>query len=98
MERRVDGPAPLFWRRRIPDGASLAISAPDDSLYAACEVNEVAWERAVASLSGGVDVAGGGPDDALERLLGLLAEERNPPLLELRIAAGHHRRRGHRAA
>jgi cyanophycin synthetase len=41
--------------RRYPGGASLAISAPFDALYAACEVNEAAWDLAVARMADGSD-------------------------------------------
>ena len=70
-------------------GASLAFSAPIDALYAATEVNEAAWEWAVAGLT----------DEAMDdeaavgaRLKGLIEEERNPALLRLReTAAGSGR-------
>src|SRR4051812_31551071 len=38
--------------RLFQGGASLALSAPVDALYAATEVNEWAWEAAVAELQG----------------------------------------------
>jgi UDP-N-acetylmuramyl tripeptide synthase len=67
--------------RRAPGGASLALSAPLDALYAATEVNEWAWEAAVAELMGEP------PPDfaaAVERLRGAIAEESNPTLLAIR--------------
>ncbi len=37
--------------RTFPGGAFMAMSAPADSLYAACEVNEWAWKTAVAEFN-----------------------------------------------
>ena len=69
--------------RLFSGGASLAISAPIDALYAATEVNEWAWAAAEASLSGEMpEIAAG--RDALRRLI---AQESNPALLALRDAA-----------
>jgi cyanophycin synthetase len=69
--------------RRFPGGASLAISAPVDALYAATEVNEEAWASALASLRGEA-----APDSAaVERLKAAIERERNPALLALRAAA-----------
>lgn len=72
--------------RTFPGGASLAISAPVDCLYAATEVNEWAWAAAEAGLDGAVpDIAVG--RDALREAI---AHEANPPLLTLRDAAQAH--------
>ena len=73
--------------RLFSGGASLALSAPLDALYAATEVNEAAWAHAVASLTGQpqTDKA-----EALDRLKALIAEEQNPALLRLREAAHQH--------
>ncbi len=69
--------------RLFPGGASLAISAPVDALYAATEVNEWAWAAAAASFDGEVpDIAVG--RDALRQAI---ARESNPALLALRQAA-----------
>jgi UDP-N-acetylmuramyl tripeptide synthase len=72
--------------RRFPGGASLAIPAPIDSLYAATEVNEWAWAAAEAALTGGTprDLA------AAESLRAMIAAEANPALLALRDAAAGH--------
>jgi cyanophycin synthetase len=73
--------------RRFPGGeggASLAISAPIDALYAATEVNEAAWASALASLSGSTAPD---PAAAVERLRAEIERERNPALLALRAAA-----------
>ncbi len=73
--------------RRYSGGASLAISAPIDSLYAATEVNEQAWAAAEAALTGS-------PALDLEaeaiRLRAEIAEEANPALLALLDAAAAH--------
>ena len=55
--------------RPYPGGASLAITAPADALYAATELNELAWEAAVAELEKGAGIESGGgipvePDEA----------------------------------
>ena len=67
--------------RMFPDGASLAVSAPVDSLYTATQINEWAW-----AASCGRTAEGEIPDplDAAEkRLRNALAEERNPGLISL---------------
>jgi cyanophycin synthetase len=89
--------------RQYATGASLAMSAPIDALYAATEVNEAAWAAAEAEL--GAVPAPGGPQNAelaphgradlregeeVERLRSLIARERNPALLALRDAAAAH--------
>lgn len=69
------------------DGASLAISAPLDALYAATEVNESAWAAACAAVQGEA-----APDLAADvaALRREIEEERNPPLLRLRKDALAH--------
>ena len=70
--------------RRFPGGVSLALTAPADGLYAATELNERAWDAAVAELEGrpapnpGADVAA---------LRAAIESERNPALVALRKAA-----------
>ena len=68
-------------------GASLAISAPLDALYAATEVNESAWAAACAAVTGEP-----APDltAEVESLRDEIDEERNPPLLRLRTIAHEH--------
>ncbi|MFY9820322.1 MAG: Mur ligase family protein [Thermoanaerobaculia bacterium] len=70
--------------RRFSGGASLAISAPIDSLYSATEVNEQAWAAAEAAVAGEP-----APDLAVEsqRLRARIAQEAKPSLLALRDAA-----------
>jgi len=72
--------------RRYPGGASLAITAPIDALYAATEVNEWAWAAATARLQAeAVDRTG-----ELARLAALIATEHRPALLALEQAAAVH--------
>jgi cyanophycin synthetase len=73
--------------RRFPGGAggaSLAVSAPIDALYAATEVNEAAWAAALASLGG---EPGADPMKGIELLRAAIERGRNPALLALRAAA-----------
>jgi UDP-N-acetylmuramyl tripeptide synthase len=85
--------AAVGWRdeeiavRRFSGGASLAISAPIDSLYSATEINEQAWTAAEAAVTGGP-----APDLAAEavRLRARIAQEADPALLALRDAAAAH--------
>ena len=70
--------------RRFPGGASLAVSAPVDALYAATEVNEEAWAAATTGLRG---ESGPDPAEAVERLRTAIARESKPALLALRAAA-----------
>lgn len=68
---------------RYADGASLALSAPRDALYAATEVNDWAWEATVAVVDGkGEPVL----DEARDRLRAIIDEERNSRLVELHTA------------
>jgi UDP-N-acetylmuramyl tripeptide synthase len=70
--------------RRFQGGASLAISAPIDTLFAATEVNE--WALAAAN-----QALGGAPapdlDEAAARLRDLISRERKPALLAMSRAA-----------
>ncbi len=73
--------------RLFSGGASLAFSAPIDSLYAATEVNELAWTAAEAT------VTGSSPPDLVgetERLRAMIARNANPAILTLRDAAAAH--------
>ncbi len=73
--------------RRTADGASLAITAPIDTLYSATELNELAWERATAPLR---DLAN--DDVALARVRDAIEKERKPGLIALARAAAAHDR------
>ncbi len=70
--------------RLFPGGASLAISAPIDGLYAATDINDWAWDAAGDVLAGRRE-----PDLAKARdvLRAEIAREANPALLALRDAA-----------
>lgn len=68
-------------------GASLAISAPIDVLYAATEVNEAAWAATCAELT--LTDPPGFPEQ-LQQLKQMIADEANPPLLKLQAAAKQH--------
>ena len=70
--------------RKFPGGLSLTFSAPMDALYAACEMNEWAWEAAVAVLDGQP-----APDleEAVDRFKMEIRKESNRPLLRLQRAA-----------
>jgi cyanophycin synthetase len=70
--------------RLFPNGASLALSAPIDALYAATEVNEWAWTAAETVARGWEEPA---VTEAAERLREEIARESNPALLALRDAA-----------
>ncbi len=81
---RVGLPAPRFGVRPHPGGAALAFSAPIDVLYAATDINDLAWQATVA------DVMGGGlpgVEGRVEALREELAKEANPALLALAEAA-----------
>lgn len=74
--------------RAYDGGVSLVINAPIDVLYAACELNEVAFGRAVANLNGEPQA---GLQDAIAKLHDLVAKERKPRLLAMQKAAAYHR-------
>jgi UDP-N-acetylmuramyl tripeptide synthase len=83
----VGWPGETLAVRIYDGGASLALTAPVDALYAATELNEMAWEIAWAEASGG-PVADAGA--AVARLREAAAAERNPALVALREAAHAH--------
>ncbi len=70
--------------RRFTDGVGLQITAPIDGWYAACEVNEWAWEATRAQLEGGDARL---LAEVCEDLTRLIDKERNPRLMALRAAA-----------
>jgi cyanophycin synthetase len=69
---------------RWPGGASLAFTAPPDALYSATEINEWAWDAAVAEAAGEPALPF---HAAVAAIRDHLARERNPSLLALRDAA-----------
>lgn len=90
VRRLLDG---LGWAeetiaiRPFPGGASLAITAPFDALFAACDVAEAAWAEAVASATGEPEADAVG---TLETLRATIAAERDPALATLREEAAAH--------
>ncbi|MEM1263731.1 MAG: Mur ligase family protein [Pseudomonadota bacterium] len=75
------------FSRRHATGVSLVISAPLDVLYAATDVNEAAVAIALAELT---DASSPDWDATLEKLHGLIRDEKNPALLALAAAAAEH--------
>ncbi len=71
----------LSCHRVFEDGVSVAISAPLDVLYAACEVNEAAWEWTCSELTGTSQKESF--VQAVTRIRQCIAEEANPELLVL---------------
>ncbi len=65
--------------RTYEGGATLALTAPPDALYAATDLNEWAWDAAMEGDAGFAAAA--------DRLRATIAAERNPRLLALREAA-----------
>ena len=70
--------------RRFTGGASLAITAPPDSLYSATDLNEWAWAAAEAAIRKQPELEF---DAAAERIRDAIAGERNPALLAIRSVA-----------
>ena len=70
--------------RKVEGGVMLALSAPPDTLYAATEINDWAWDAADAVLSGSVAPP---LDEAVDRLCRAIASESNPRLRALAAAA-----------
>jgi cyanophycin synthetase len=70
--------------RRFAGGASLAITAPVDGLYAATEVNDWAWGAAEAAVTG---LAAPDFQAAAARLRDEIAREANPALIALQANA-----------
>lgn len=91
LEIQLDDPEPEraieAWRaaaRLFTGGASLTLSAPLDSLYAATDLNEWAWETALS------EVHGDPPPDfgaAVKWMREAIALESNPRLIALCAAA-----------
>ncbi len=73
--------------RRYDYGLSLAVSAPIDALYAACELADWLWSASVAVLE---EQAAPDAESAVQHLRAVIAEEANPELLALRDAAAAH--------
>lgn len=73
--------------RIFENGASLAISAPFDALYAATEINETAWTLTCDELTGHFEPI---DDERIEELRQMIADEVNPNLLALIEQAQKH--------
>jgi cyanophycin synthetase len=73
--------------REFDDGISLAMSAPMDCLYSACEVAEYAWQLCLQQLN-----AEPAPDwdETIQRIAAELKEERHPQLMAIMQAAHQH--------
>lgn len=72
-----------FTRVRVhTQGASLALSAPLDALYAACDLNELAWDCAVEDKIPSIR--------EVEHLKRQISEETRPGLKKLQQAARSH--------
>ena len=69
------------FSRIFEDGLSIAISAPEDALYAACDLNEIAWQFTCDELT--QTQSEESISAAISRLKQTIAEEVNPKLLEL---------------
>lgn len=76
-----------LYSREFDGGASLIINAPIDVLYTACELNEVAFNRACTRLSG---ESPPGLEQVLTALSTQREEESKPALLALQQAAEDH--------
>ncbi len=72
--------------RKVVGGASLALTAPIDALYAATELNELAWQRANGQVRDPSE-----DEAALTRVRNAIASEANPALLALAAAAKANR-------
>ncbi len=70
------------------EGANLAISAPMDALYTACELAELAWHCCAAELK---QEPAFDWRSRLGELQDVLAEERNPQLIEFIAKAEHNK-------
>jgi len=77
----------LIRSRQFDGGVNLVIGAPIDVLYAACELNETAFHRALAILKGQPP---GDLQAAIAELGDVVAKERKPALLAMQAAAARH--------
>jgi cyanophycin synthetase len=79
--KAVNWPNEKIYSRIFEDGITIAISAPLDALYAACDLNEMAWQLTCEELTHTENQEE--ISVAIERLKLTIAEEGNPKLLEL---------------
>ena len=68
-------------------GISLYFSAPIDTLYSACSVNEVIWDLTYSVLNGGELFL---DPEKLTELKNEISDELNPPLIAMKRAASEH--------
>lgn len=74
--------------RLYDGGATIAITAPEDALYAATEIVEAAWDWTIADLT---DRPIEDTNSVIDRLKTEIANERNPAFLTLlQTAESHH--------
>ncbi|HEX8298161.1 MAG TPA: Mur ligase family protein [Rubricoccaceae bacterium] len=81
-------PAPTVASRPFSAGLSLAVSAPEDALYAAAELNEAAARLAHADVTG--EPAGETVAEAADRVRSIADRDRDPALVALLRAAEAH--------
>ncbi|ASP49993.1 hypothetical protein B5D82_11620 [Cognaticolwellia beringensis] len=79
--KAVNWPNEKLYSRIFEDGITIAISAPLDALYAACDLNELAWQLTCEELTNTANKEEFSA--AIARLKTTIAEEVNPKLLEL---------------
>ena len=79
--KAVNWPNEKLYSRIFEDGITIAISAPLDALYAACDLNELAWQLTCEELTNTANKEE--ISAAITRLKTTIAEEVNPKLLEL---------------
>tara|TARA_R110000744_G_scaffold21536_10_gene55645 strand:- start:3271 stop:5004 length:1734 start_codon:yes stop_codon:yes gene_type:complete len=79
--KAVNWPNEKLYSRIFEDGITIAISAPMDALYAACDLNELAWQLTCEELTNTANKEE--LSAAIARLKTTIAEEVNPKLLEL---------------
>ena len=77
----VNWPNEKIYSRIFEDGISIAISAPVDALYVACDLNELAWQLTCEELTNSLNKET--VPAAIVRLKATIAAEVNPQLLEL---------------
>ena len=80
----VGWPGETLAVRSFAGGASLALTAPTDALYAATALNEEAWDAAAAEVEGR---SAPDPAEVVARLRSAIAEESDPALVALGEAA-----------
>ena len=80
----VGWPGETLAVRSFAGGASLALTAPTDALYAATALNEEAWDAAAAEMEGR---SAPDPAEVVARLRSAIAEESDPALVALGEAA-----------